>query len=172
MISSGVSDSVHGDRAATTREDWTMRAQVRAVTRILAVAAGVSFLPAPTAADSVNIGINIGTPPPPPPVVVVAPPQLVVIPGSPVQYAPGLSVNFFFYSGRYYTFHDGAWFYAKKHNGPWAFIKTAHIPAPVLGVPGSYYKIPPGQAKKMGGPHPGGGPGHAGGPGRGHKGKD
>jgi len=91
--------------------------------------------------------------------VFAAPPHLVVIPGSPVYYASGASVNFFFYSGRYYTFHDGAWFSAKKHSGPWAFTKPALVPAPVLGVPVAYYRVPPGQAKKMGGPHPGGGHG-------------
>ena len=38
----------------------------------------------PSWADSVSIGVSIGTPPPPPPpVVVAAPPQLVVVPGTP-----------------------------------------------------------------------------------------
>jgi hypothetical protein len=132
------------------------------------LAVGATGLPITGAvAGDVNVGISIGVPPPPPPIVFAAPPQLVVIPGSPVYYAPGASVNFFFHSGRYYTFHDGAWFFATKHHGPWAFIKPAHVPAPVLGVPVAYYKIPPGHAKKMGGPDVG--VGH--GPGKGNKGK-
>jgi hypothetical protein len=144
-----------------------MKAHARAVAHLLAVIAGGVALSAPATADSVSIGVNIGVPPPPPPMVFAAPPQLVVIPGSAVYYAPGASMNFFFHSGRYYTLHDGAWFYATKHNGPWAFIKPAHVPAPVLGVPVAYYKIPPGHAKKMGGPDVG--VGH--GPGKGNKGK-
>ena len=138
-----------------------MKTRVRVVARVVAISACISVLPAVAVADSVSVGINIGVPPPPPPIVFAAPPQLVVIPGSPVYYAPGASVNFFFYSGRYYTFHDGAWFSAKQHSGPWAFTKPALVPAPVLGVPVTYYKVPPGQAKKMGGPHPsvGQGPG-------------
>ena len=94
------------------------------------LAVGATGLPITGAvAGDVNVGINIGVPPPPPPIVFAALPQLVVIPGSPVYYAPGASVNFFFHSGRYYTFHDGAWFFATKHHGPWAFIKPAHVPA-------------------------------------------
>lgn len=145
-----------------------MKTRASVVTGFVAMMAGVAVLPAAAAADNVSIGINIGVPPPPPPpMVFAAPPKLVVIPGSPVYHAPGASVNFFFHSGRYYTFHDGAWFSAKQHNGPWAFMKPAHVPAPVLGVPVTYYRIPPGHAKKMGGAHPG--VGH--GPGKGHKGK-
>jgi hypothetical protein len=153
--------------AAAPREDTTVKTRATIVAGFVAMIAGVAVLPAGAVADSVSIGVNIGAPPPPPPMVFAAPPQLVVIPGSPVYYAPGVSVNFFFHSGRYYTFHDGAWFFATKHNGPWAFIKPTHVPAPVLGVPVAYYKIPPGHATKMGGPHPGGGHG----PGKGHKGK-
>ena len=134
-------------------EDWTVKAQASVVAGFVAMIVGAA-LPAVAVADNVSIGVNIGVPPPPP-IVFAAPPQLVLVPGSPVYYAPGASVNFFFYSGRYYTFHDGEWFSAKKHSGPWAFTKPALVPTPVLGVPVTYYRVPPGQAKKMGGPHPG-----------------
>ena len=107
----------------------------------------------PAQADSVNIGINIGSPPPPPPIVVAAPPQLVVVPGTPVYYAPGLNVNFFFHKGRYYTFHGGSWFVASAHNGPWTFVALERVPQPILVVPVQYYKVPPGHWKK-GGPPP------------------
>jgi hypothetical protein len=63
-----------------------------------------------------------------------------------------VNFNLFVYSGRYYTFHDGSWFQAKSHSGPWAFIATEHVPRPVVGVPVTYYKVPPGHAKKMGPP--------------------
>jgi len=52
----------------------------------------------------------------------------------------------------YYTFHDGAWFYANRHSGPWTFMPTERVPRPVNGVPVTYYKVPPGHAKKMGNP--------------------
>jgi len=112
----------------------------------------------PVAADSLRIGINVGVPsppaivvtPPPPPIVVTAPPQLVIVPGSPVFYAPRVSINFFAYGGRYYSFHEGAWFVATTYGGPWATIAPARVPRPVLAVPVTYYKIPPGHAKKMG----------------------
>ena len=133
---------------------------------VLAVAAGLSLMAAsPAAADAVRIGVSVPVPTPPavvitpprPPVVVAAPPQLVVVPGSPVFYAPGASINFFAYGGRHYTFHDGAWFVSTAYGRPWVTIASARVPPPVLAVPVTYYKIPPGHAKKMG--H-GGGPRH------------
>lgn len=128
---------------------------------ILALAAGLSLVAAsPVAADGLRIGISVPVPAPPavvvtpprPPVVVVAPPQLVVVPGSPVFYAPGASMNFFAYGGRYYTFHEGAWFVATTYGSPWVAIAPAKVPRPVLTVPVAYYKVPPGHAKKMGCP--------------------
>lgn len=119
------------------------------------VAAAAGLLGAiPAQADNVSIGINIGSPPPPPPPIIVAsPPQLVVVPGTPVFYAPGLNVNFFFHKGRYYTFHNNSWFVAGTHNGPWTFVAVEHVPQPILVVPVQYYKVPPGHWKK-GGPPP------------------
>jgi hypothetical protein len=110
----------------------------------------------PVGADGVKIGVNIGVPiqpaviaPPPPPVVIATPPQLVVVPGTPVHYAPGVNINFFAYGGRYYSFHEGGWFVATTHGGPWVTIAPAKVPQPVLAVPVAYYKVPPGHAKKM-----------------------
>jgi len=130
--------------------------------RVLALAAGLALMAAsPAAADGVRIGISVPVPAPPtvvitpprPPVVVVAPPQLVVVPGSPVFYAPGGSMNFFAYGGRYYTFHEGAWFVATTYGSPWVTIAPARVPRPVLAVPVTYYRVPPGHAKKTGRGH-------------------
>jgi hypothetical protein len=123
------------------------------------IAAGL-LLASPAHAD-VNIGINVGVPAPPP--VVVAPPQLLVVPGTSVHYVPGVSFNLFVYGGRYYSFHNGAWFVAATHRGPWTSMAATRVPRPVLGVPHAYFKIPPGQAKKMM-RDPAGAPGHARGP--------
>jgi hypothetical protein len=43
----------------------------------------------------VSIGIHVT----PPPIVLSAPPELVVVPGSPVFYAPGVPYNYFFHGG-------------------------------------------------------------------------
>ena len=129
--------------------------------QILALAVGLLLMAAsPAAADGVRIGVSVPVPAPPtvviapprPPVVVMAPPQLVVVPGSPVFYAPGARMNFFAYGGRYYTFHDGAWFVSTTYGSPWETIAPARVPRPVLAVPVAYYKIPPGHTKKMGCP--------------------
>jgi hypothetical protein len=127
--------------------------------RVLALTAVVALLTVGSAtADGVKIGINIGVPAPPPvviaapppPVIVTAPPQVVVVPGSTVYYAPNAGINFFVYGGQYYSFHEGAWFVATTHGGRWSAIARERVPQPVLAVPVTYYKIPPGHAKKVG----------------------
>ncbi|MBZ0168875.1 hypothetical protein MELA_02217 [Candidatus Methylomirabilis lanthanidiphila] len=131
---------------------------------VIVAASGPALKPLPVRADNFSIGVNIGapSPPPPPPIAIAAPPPLVVVPGTPVYYAPGLSVNFFSYGRRYYTRHNGAWFMAANYSGPWTFIAVERVPRPVLAVPASYYKVPPGHMKKGGGPPPkaGHGKGH------------
>ena len=115
---------------------------------LLACALGVAT-PIPGVAQ-INIGINIGTPPPPPPIVITAPPQLVVVPGTPVLYAPAVPYNYFFYGRQYYVFHEGAWFSAPAHHGPWTFIAVERVPRHLRRVPVAYYKIPPGHLKEKG----------------------
>jgi hypothetical protein len=122
-------------------------------TAVLAIAAVIGSLSPDTVGADLNINVNIG----PPPIVLASPPKLVVIPESPVKWAPGVEVNLFFYGGRYYSFHEGRWFQAASHGGPWVVIAIGKVPPPVLAVPVTYYKVPPGHAKKTGGGHPGSG---------------
>ncbi len=89
-----------------------------------------------------DLSISIGTPP-----------ELMVVPGTPVYYAPALPNNYFVYGGRYYVFQNGGWFYAPAYDGPWTIISVKKVPKPVLAVPVEYYKVPPGHWKK-GGPPP------------------
>lgn len=141
--------------------------RVTVVTLVLVGSLGGLLGAMPAHADSLSIGINIGSPPPPPPpaIVVAAPPTLVVVPGSPVHYAPGLSVNYFVYGGQHFTFHNGSWFFAASYGGPWTFVAVERVPQPILAVPVTYYKIPPGHLKKdKGGPPDWAGPGKGKGP--------
>lgn len=125
---------------------------------VLALSLSLSALLPAVATAGVNVNINV-TPPPPPVVAVTAPPRVVVVPNSPVYYAPEGNVNLFVYGGRYYTFHEGNWFVGPKHSGPWTFVAVERVPAPVIAVPVKYYRVapaappavghcPPGQAKK------------------------
>ena len=116
---------------------------------LLPVLAAAILGPASARAE-VNIGIQIGVPAPPPRLVVVSPPPVVVVPGTPVQYVPSAGFNLFVYGGKYYSFHEGAWFSASTHNGPWAVLPLQRVPIAVRGVPVQYYKIPPGHAKEHG----------------------
>ena len=137
-----------------------MKEKISRLVAVVVVASGVAA--APALAGDVHIGVNIGTPPPPvvvapapavvvtpPSITFAAPPPLVVVPGTPtVQYVPTGAYNVFVFGGRYYSFHEGHWFHAAGFNGPWAHIKTEKVPAPVIGVPVAYYRVPPGHAKK------------------------
>ena len=104
-----------------------------------------------------DVKINIG--PSVPPIVLTAPPQLVVVPGTPVYYAPDISADIFVYKGHYYAVRHGVWSMAPAYSGPWAVIQIGQVPAPVLAVPVDYYKIPPGHLKKHA-PPPWAGEGH------------
>ena len=81
---------------------------------------------------SVNIGINLP-----------APPQLVVVPGTPVFYAPAVYANYFFYRGQYYVFANDFWYVGPRHNGPWVIVAPEVVPRPILAVPVAYYRVPP-----------------------------
>jgi len=84
------------------------------------------------AAVSISIGINV-------PVY----PQLVVVPGYPVYYAPGLHGNFFFYDGMYWVFEGDSWYMSSWYNGPWQVVAPVYVPYYVLRVPVRYYQAPP-----------------------------
>ena len=116
----------------------------------LLMAGALGLVAAPGAAQ-INIGITVGTPPPPR-LVIPTPPQLVVIPQTQVFYAPAVPYNYFFYGGKYYVSHEGAWFVAPAHQGPWTFITVERVPKPLLRVPVAYYKVPPGHRKEAGPP--------------------
>lgn len=141
----------------------------------IGVAATALWLSAAVAGD-VRIGVNIGVPAPPvpvvvapvppvvvtppapaivvapPPIVFAAPPALVLVPGSSVYYVPSANFNVFVFGGRYYSLHNGTWFMAPSHSGPWATVPPERVPHSVIAVPHAYYKIPPGHAKGMGAP--------------------
>ena len=118
---------------------------------IVSVSAGLPEV-MPAHASNVSVGVDIAVPVPPPPVMIAERPRVVVVPGSPVYYAPGVDFNLFVYHQHYYRFHEGAWFIAFSHGGPWTHVVQARVPQPVLAVPATYYRIPPGRAKRLDGP--------------------
>jgi hypothetical protein len=99
---------------------------------------------ASTAHAQISININVA----PPPVIFAAPPRVVVVPRTPVSYVPDTTYNVFVYDRHYYSFHEGAWFLADSHRGPWVFVPVERVPPPVLKVPVKYYKVPPGHARR------------------------
>lgn len=81
---------------------------------------------------NINIGFNIASYP-----------QLVLIPGSPVYYAPRQNTNFFFYDGLYWVYRDDRWYSSSWYDGPWEFVGPQYVPLYVLRVPVRYYRQPP-----------------------------
>lgn len=106
---------------------------------------------AAVARGEVNVDVHIGAPAPvivAPPPVLVARPHLIAVPGTAVYHVPGAAFNVFVFGGKYYSLHNGAWFVASGHRGKWSAIPAHHVPAPVLAVPVTYYRIPPGHAHR------------------------
>jgi hypothetical protein len=81
---------------------------------------------------SVSIGINL-------PIY----PELVLLPGSPVYYAPRANSNYFFYDGLYWVYNDDNWYSSDWYNGPWQMVGPQYVPLFVLRVPVRYYRRPP-----------------------------
>jgi hypothetical protein len=93
----------------------------------------VLALAVPALADvSVNIGINLP-----------GPPTLVVVPSTPVYYAPSAPANVFFYNHQYWLFHGDGWYVGPSWNGPWVVVQPVYVPAPILRVPVRYYRVRP-----------------------------
>lgn len=104
----------------------------------LCVALSLLFAPAPPArADiDVSIGINLGF-------HVPIYPRLALIRGYPVYYAPNLHLNYFFYDGWYWVFHNDHWYVSGWYNGPWRWVEPEYVPWFVLRIPVRYYRRPP-----------------------------
>lgn len=78
-----------------------------------------------------------------------APPQLVVVPEvRAVQYVPAAPANLFFYGSQYWAFVNGGWHVSRGYNGPWVLVAPTFVPRPILLVPVTYYRVPPGHWKQ------------------------
>jgi hypothetical protein len=139
-------------------------------TRIFTALAALAFTVfAATAAPvlaGTNVNINLGLPAAvvaaPEPVYVEQPPEMVVIPQSNVYFAPGVSVDLFFYDNRWWNRRGDRWYRASDYNGPWVSVGQRHVPASVYRVPANYRTVyvhekpmPYGHWKKTHGEHRG-----------------
>ncbi len=122
---------------------------------VIALVLAAAVASAVVADAQVSVNINVA----PPPVIFPAPPRVVVVPNTPVYYVPDTSYNVFVYDRHYYSFHEGAWFVAASHGGPWVYVPVERVPRAVVAVPVRYYKVPPGHARRIDGEGPGHGKG-------------
>jgi len=100
---------------------------------LAALVAGTIAVPAHA---QVQVGIDVG-------IQLPSPPALVVIPESPVYYAPRAPANVFFYGHQYWAFARSVWYVGPSWNGPWVVVEPAYVPMPILRVPVRYYPVPP-----------------------------
>ncbi len=122
---------------------------------LLAVAGlGANAVPAHAGVD---VNVNVGLP-----VVIEQPPEMIVIPRSNVYFAPGVSVDLFFFDNRWWNRRGDRWYRADDYNGPWTVVRPRHVPAPVYRVPANYRtvyvhekRVPYGHWKKSHGNHGG-----------------
>ncbi|MBX3662794.1 MAG: hypothetical protein KF804_10110 [Burkholderiales bacterium] len=96
------------------------------------VSPAAARLPAGIAVSGISIGIHRH-----------GYPELVPVPGYPVYYAPQLPVNYFFYDGYYWLYHDDHWYMSDWYDGPWTPVDPDDVPLFVLRVPVRYYMNPP-----------------------------
>ena len=100
--------------------------------RYMFTVVGMLLSAAAYSAVQVSIGVNLSSYP-----------EMVVVPGYPVYYAPGLGANFFFYDGLYWVYQDDNWYASSWYNGPWWFVAPETVPLFVLRIPVQYYRQPP-----------------------------
>jgi len=105
------------------------------VALVLLPLAGLAANAAPAHAG-VDVNVNLGLP-----VVIEQPPEMVVIPRSNVYFAPGVSVDLFFYDNRWWNRRGDRWYRANDYNGPWAAVGRRHVPASVYRVPANYRTV-------------------------------
>jgi hypothetical protein len=103
---------------------------------LVLLALSFSF-PSGARASSVNVHIGIGFPIAP---VGVAAPPVVLIPQTPVYYAPYYGTPLFFYAGYWYRPFDGYWYRGASYSGPWRYVNHRHIPERILKLPAHYYQ--------------------------------
>jgi hypothetical protein len=77
--------------------------------------------------------------------VAPAPPPVVVIPGTYVYYAPGLTVDILFYRGYWYRPHGDRWYRSRSYNGPWGFVVPRNVPRALISLPPHYREVGPGR---------------------------
>lgn len=99
------------------------------------LAAALTVLLTVAAHAQVHVGVQIG-------INLPGPPVFVVVPGTPVYYAPSTPANVFFYANQYWVF-NGVWYVGPTWNGPWAIVQPMYVPAPILQIPVRYYRAPP-----------------------------
>ncbi len=125
---------------------------------LLSLAVAV-LAPAPASAKTdISVNLNVGAPSvvvEGPRVQFQEPPEMVVIPRSTVYFAPGVSVDLFFFNDWWWTRDNGRWYRSREPRTGWAFVGPNRVPQEVIRVRPDYRNyygherhVPYGQLKK------------------------
>ncbi len=104
--------------------------------RWLPLAFTLLLAPVAPARAQVSVGLSIG-------IHVPVYPELVLVPGTPVYYAPRADLNYFFYDGLYWVLAQDGWYASSWYDGPWYEVSPVEVPVYLLRVPVRYYQQPP-----------------------------
>jgi len=99
-----------------------------------AVAASIFLVTATVGSAEVNVNISV----PLPGLFIPAPPVMAAMPGSAVYYPPAVSVDIFFYHGKWYRPHQQGWYISSGYNGPWRPVAVERVPRAVMNIPPGY----------------------------------
>jgi hypothetical protein len=98
--------------------------------------------PAPKASAGTDVSINlrIGDPYRGPRLVFRDEPDIVVVPGTRVYYVEDYDYDLYRYGSYWYYNYDGAWYRARRYNGPFVYVGYRSVPRAVAYVPVKYRK--------------------------------
>ncbi len=118
-----------------------MKTRILVALAVPALAAGLTNAFPAFAEVGVNVNLGIPVAVAPQPVYIQEPPDMVVIPSSGVYFAPGVSIDLFFYDSYWWNRRGDRWYRASAYNGPWTTVRPRYVPAPVYRVPANYRTV-------------------------------
>jgi hypothetical protein len=89
-------------------------------------------------AADVSINLRIGDPYRGPRLMFRSEPEVVIVPGTRVYYVRNYDYDIYRYGSYWYYTYDGAWYRARRYNGPFVYVGYNSVPRSVTYVPTRY----------------------------------
>ena len=110
--------------------------------RIMLVIAALGALVATPAQAETYFGFHIGinNAPPPPRMHFRSEPRVIFVPETRVYVVRDYHGDMFRYGRYWYVSHDGYWYRARSHQGPFRVVDSRRVPRPIFAVPAHHWK--------------------------------